>query len=387
MASRRQFLLGSTALASSVLAGAWRPVTAAPALEGSLLPTDFTAAAPDLAPERIARRLVGLRPFRPMGVRIEVEAIGDTTLIHHYGHGGSGVTLSWGTARQAVDLVLAAPGRGAVAVLGGGAVGLATAWLLRERGRPVRVYAERFSPATTSDVAAARWFPSQLLDTEFRTPEIEANLVKALLFSHQRFRRLIGRGYGVDLIPHIRLGLRPPSPGWVDALLADLIPPPENVSDRDLPFQAPYVGAVPGMLIDMPIYMRAMKRDLRRMGVVFLQRRFEAPAQIAALPESVVVNCTGLGSATLFGANELVPIKGQLTMLPPDPHLRYTLSAGSLYLHPRSEGILLGGTYSHGDATTSFDTEAEKRILAGFAELYALPPGPRSATPAARGQA
>jgi len=41
--------------------------------------------------------------------------------------------------------------------------------------------------------------------TEFRTPEIEANLVKALLFSHQRFRRLIGRGYGVDLIPHIRL--------------------------------------------------------------------------------------------------------------------------------------------------------------------------------------
>jgi len=53
--------LESTALASSVLAGAWRPVTAAPALEGSLLPTDFTAAAPDLAPERIARRLVGLR--------------------------------------------------------------------------------------------------------------------------------------------------------------------------------------------------------------------------------------------------------------------------------------------------------------------------------------
>jgi len=70
-----------------------------------------------LLPSRIARRLVGLRPFRPMGVRIEVEAIGDTTLIHHYGHGGSGVTLSWGTARQAVDLVLAAPGRGAVAVL------------------------------------------------------------------------------------------------------------------------------------------------------------------------------------------------------------------------------------------------------------------------------
>ncbi|NQV11233.1 MAG: FAD-dependent oxidoreductase [Cyanobacteria bacterium] len=381
MASRRQFLLGSTALASSVLAGAWRPVTAALAPEEPFLPADFTAAVPDLDPERIMRRLVGLRPFRPMGVRLELEAIGRTTLIHHYGHGGSGVTLSWGTAQQAVDLALAVPGRGAIAVLGAGAVGLATAWLLRERGQQVRVYAENFSPATTSDVAAARWFPSQLLDAEFRTPERETSLREALLFSHQRFRRLIGKGYGVGLLPHIRLGLQPPSPGWADTLLTDLIPPPEDVSDRNLPFQAPYVGAVPGMLIDMPLYLRAIQRDLRSMGVAFLQRRFRSPGEIAALPESVVVNCTGLGSATLFGASELVPIKGQLTMLPPDPRLRYTLSAGSLYLHPRSEGILLGGTYAHGDATTSFNAEAEQRILAGFAELYGLPPpGPRSTT-------
>lgn len=373
MPSRRQFLLGSTALAGSVLAGAWRSVASAPTLEGSFLPADFTVAVPDFAPERIVRRLVGLRPFRPMGVRLEVEAIGRTTLIHHYGHGGSGVTLSWGTARQAVDLALAAPGRGPVAVLGGGAVGLATAWLLRERGRPVRVYAERFSPDTTSDVAAARWFPSQLVDPAFRSPELEARLREALLFSHQRFRRLVGRGYGVALLPHLRLGSQPLSPGWADTLLADLIPPPQDVSDRGLPFQAAWVGATPGLLIDMPQYLRAIQHDLRRLGVELVQRRFEAPGEIAVLPESVVVNCTGLGSAALFGDTELVPVKGQLTMLPPDPRLRYTLSAGSLYLHPRSEGLLLGGTYVHGDLTTTFDNEAETEILKGFAELYALP--------------
>ncbi|WP_094556080.1 FAD-binding oxidoreductase [Synechococcus sp. 1G10] len=373
MASRRQFLLGSTALAGSVLAGAWRPVASAPTAAGSFLPADFTVAVPDLAPERIVRRLVGLRPFRPMGVRLEAEAMGRTTLIHHYGHGGSGVTLSWGTARQAVDLALAAPGRGPVAVLGGGAVGLATAWLLRERGRPVRVYADRFSPDTTSDVAAARWFPSQLVDTGFRTPELEARLREALLFSHQRFRRLIGRGYGVAVLPHLRLGSQPPTPGWADALLADLIPPFQDVSDRGLPFRAAWAGAAPGMLIDMPLYLRAIQRDLRRLGVELVKRRFEAPGEIAVLPETVVVNCTGLGSAALFGDTDLAPIKGQLTMLPPDPLLRYTLSAGSLYLHPRSEGILLGGTYESGDDTTTFDAAAETRILEGFSELYALP--------------
>jgi D-amino-acid oxidase len=45
---------------------------------------------------------VGLRPFRTGGVRLE-RAPG-TRLIHNYGHGGSGVTLSWGCAREVADL-------------------------------------------------------------------------------------------------------------------------------------------------------------------------------------------------------------------------------------------------------------------------------------------
>lgn len=46
---------------------------------------------------------VGLRPFRQGGVRLERQA--GTRLIHNYGHGGSGVTLSWGCAFEAADLV------------------------------------------------------------------------------------------------------------------------------------------------------------------------------------------------------------------------------------------------------------------------------------------
>ena len=46
---------------------------------------------------------VGLRPFRPRNVRVEHEP--DTHIIHNYGHGGSGVTFSWGSSIEAADLV------------------------------------------------------------------------------------------------------------------------------------------------------------------------------------------------------------------------------------------------------------------------------------------
>jgi D-amino-acid oxidase len=48
---------------------------------------------------------VGLRPFRKSGVRLEPEPLRDgRTVVHNYGHGGSGFTLSWGCAEDVLDL-------------------------------------------------------------------------------------------------------------------------------------------------------------------------------------------------------------------------------------------------------------------------------------------
>lgn len=55
-------------------------------------------------PNVLAER-VGLRPFRRSGVRLERGELRDgRTVIHNYGHGGSGFTLSWGCAREVLDL-------------------------------------------------------------------------------------------------------------------------------------------------------------------------------------------------------------------------------------------------------------------------------------------
>ncbi len=58
---------------------------------------------PSVRSAPIIATLVGLRPGRHE-VRLEVEQIDNTTIIHNYGHAGVGVTLSWGCARDVVEL-------------------------------------------------------------------------------------------------------------------------------------------------------------------------------------------------------------------------------------------------------------------------------------------
>ena len=64
---------------------------------------------PELARASVVGHRVGLRPARP-AVRLEAERVGGGTLVHCYGHGGAGVTLSWGCADDVAALVDAAAG-------------------------------------------------------------------------------------------------------------------------------------------------------------------------------------------------------------------------------------------------------------------------------------
>src|SRR5919198_39525 len=54
--------------------------------------------------DRVIREGVGLRPYRSEGFVVDAERVGEKLLVHNYGHGGAGITLSWGTASLAVAL-------------------------------------------------------------------------------------------------------------------------------------------------------------------------------------------------------------------------------------------------------------------------------------------
>jgi glycine/D-amino acid oxidase-like deaminating enzyme len=77
---------------------------------------------------RVIRTVAGLRPYRRSGFVVRAEALGEKRLVHNYGHGGGGITLSWGSSKLATELGLRGHS-GPVAVIGSGVMGLSTARL------------------------------------------------------------------------------------------------------------------------------------------------------------------------------------------------------------------------------------------------------------------
>jgi D-amino-acid oxidase len=64
------------------------------------------ALVPRLAGAPVVGEKVGLRPARRGGPRVETERTAVGTLVHTYGHGGAGMTLSWGCADEVARLAL-----------------------------------------------------------------------------------------------------------------------------------------------------------------------------------------------------------------------------------------------------------------------------------------
>ncbi|HVR71937.1 MAG TPA: FAD-dependent oxidoreductase [Vicinamibacteria bacterium] len=326
-----------------------------------------------VAPDRVIRTVAGLRPYRPSGFVVRAEKLDGRLVVHHYGHGGAGVSLSWGTAALAVEE--AAPsGARRYAVLGCGAVGLATARLLQRRGHDVVIYARDLPPNTTSNVAGAEWGTFSVAEPSRRTPAFAEQLVRAARLSHRMFQDLVGERYGVRWLDAYELAGAAPAARRGDAVseaLAELQTASHELARNEHPFDRPYARQFTTMLIEPPVYLEALLADFRLAGGKVVVREFRDRRALLDLPEPVVVNCTGLGSRALFGDEEMVPAKGQLSVLVPQPEVDYAvLTDNLLYMFPRRDGILLGGTFERGEWSLTPDPAAAERILQGHMALF-----------------
>jgi glycine/D-amino acid oxidase-like deaminating enzyme len=349
--SRRTFLSSLVATAAATSRGG-----AAAAIRGTGRASRSRLAAPDLSDDQVVRSVAGIRPFRRGGPRIEREEVAGKTIAHNYGHGGAGYTLSWGSAILAAELVRGVARGTEVAVLGAGVVGLSTAHVLQARGLRVRVYARELPPHTTSDVAGAEWSPD--IVERGVTRALQQRFDRMLTLSWRRFQSLVGARWGVSPRPIYEAeGV----PSGLDELPAGLAHAPHRLAA--LPFAPARSGRVyRTLLIEAPIFLAALVEDVKRAGGVLVPRVFASPVELRALSERVVVNCLGLGAGALFADPAVVPIRGQLVHLRPQA-LPYLLDHPDGYMVPRSDALVLGGTFEEGVADARTEPAACARIL------------------------
>ena len=350
MLDRRRFVsssalaLGGLALPGCATTIARPSASAAPT--GCLPPVDVSA-------DRVIRTVAGLRPYRASGFVVRAEALGDKRLVHNYGHGGAGITLSWGTSKLATELGL--PGhQGPVAVIGAGIMGLTTARLVQEAGLPVTLYTAALPPDTTSNIAGGQWSPFGHYRDDAVTPEWRAQFARALDYSWRRFQIMVGDDYGIRWLPTYTEG-EAPRDGYH--------PGARSLAPDEHPFPLERVVRFETMYVETGRFLRQLTRDVQVAGGAIRVREFATPADIAALPERLVFNCTGLGAGALFGDAGIQPVRGQLAILLPQPEVRYAFTGEAGYMFPRADGILLGGTFERGVWDTNPNPARIARIL------------------------
>ena len=334
--------------------------------------------------DRIIRTTVGLRPHRPAGFNVSAAKLDDKTVIHNYGHGGAGHSLGWGTGLLAAELALAHPERRA-AVIGCGTVGLTAARQLQRSGFAVTIYTKAVPPDTTSNMALAAFTPTSGLISTETTPAFELQFRRAIEVSYRQLQLLAGRDYGVSWIDGFNTTDSPGAAGrdtnpnaagsgtnFRGSDMSALIPSgiDENIGRVVLepgqhPFPSRYAIWHRRMRIEPSIYLDALVRDFLMFGGRLVVRAFDTARDLMTLDEPVIVNCTGLGARTLFGDDTMVPVKGQLTVLIPQPEVTYSCRA-----MPRRDGIALGTTQERGVDTLDPNLEAQQRIVDACIKFY-----------------
>ncbi|GAB5496146.1 MAG: hypothetical protein Phyf2KO_12260 [Phycisphaerales bacterium] len=289
--------------------------------------------------------MCGIRPCRTGGLRLEIERVAGIDVVHNYGHGGCGVTLALGCAEAVLDSVRhkIGPDQGRVAILGGGVTGLASARALLLAGYRVSVHARSFAADTTSNIAGALWLPTGI---DFPEPGSRRDAFNGLIRrSHDAMSRLKGDKWGIRSLPVFEPEITDFHPEYFESG-AISEPRPWTSGDGDVPgFDGGRVFTT--YFIDTPRFIAELYREVVELGGTIVPATISSLADVAEIDASVVVNCLAMGSRTLFRDEQIFPARGLLVHMQPQD-LGYIYHDGYRYMFPRSDALILGGTYEPG---------------------------------------
>ena len=326
----------------------------------------------NVSEDRVIRTIAGLRPFRRSGFNVSAERRNDKVFVHNYGHGGGGITLSWGSSHLAIELAIQTPHK-ECAVLGCGALGLTVARLMQDQGWKVSIYSKDLPPHTTSNVAGGQWSATSVFDRPYTNAAFMSQFEAAQRHSYRYFQNLVGPKYGVRWITNYQFlnGNGELQGETLPEQYPYLYPQRALLGRNDHPFPQDNVYHYDTMLVEPAVFLPALMQDFYNAGGTITKRNFQTQHELMNLSEPVIINSTGLGAKELFNDEDMLAIKGQLSFLLPQPEVNYIVIGNSgLYMFPRSDGVLLGGTYDRNIYDTTPDAGDMRRIVAGHKEFF-----------------
>nr|WP_199048009.1 FAD-dependent oxidoreductase [Dyella sp. ASV24] len=335
--------------------------------------------------DRITGVYVCTRPYRAEGPRIETQKLGKKTVVHNYGHGGSGWSLSWGSATLALQMVQATSAK-EIGVIGCGAIGLTTALLAQRAGLSVRIYAKALPPDVFSMRASGLWTPDSRICDAAHAPALADRWEMMTRISYARYQSLLGLpgkpiewidGYSLSDAPFGKFhGDVPDEPeyGEFGDRVRDLTPRPVELSPGTHPFPEPYVRRYTTLMFNISSYASYLMNEYQAAGGKIEIREFEHLEQLQQLPEHTLVNATGYGARALFNDESVIPVRGQTARLIPQPEITYGLRAQDISVVPRSDGIMvqvIGDTGNFNNADITPHREASEAAVRELADVMA----------------
>jgi len=343
--------------------------------------------------DRITAITVCTRPFRPEGPRLDVEHVGGKTIVHNYGHGGSGWSLSWGSGAIAMANALAT-GERDIAVIGCGAIGLTSGLLLQRAGARVTIYAKDLPPNVRSSLATGVWSPdSRICLAKHATLSFKQTWESMARYSYRWYQAMLGLpGDPVEYIdyffvPEVGSGAsrraepadgRPSFAQLVPQLLSDLGPEAKLYPTGTHAFGERTLERQTWMMYNINAYTRQLMSDYLAAGGRLEVAEFKGPSDLSALRQKTLVNATGYGARALFGDESIVPVRGQLARTVPQDDVRYGIFHKEVAFIPRRDGFVFqvvgdGDYYGYGDETTVPDRAEAERAVRTIADLFSSP--------------
>jgi glycine/D-amino acid oxidase-like deaminating enzyme len=339
--------------------------------------------------DRITRITVCTRPFRAQGPRLDTEQIGSKFVVHNYGHGGSGWSLSWGSSGVAVRKAMAS-GERDVAVIGCGALGLTSALLLQRAGARVTIYAKDLPPNVRSSLASGLWTPdSRICLEENATPAFKQLWEQMTRSSFQTYQNFLGlSGTPVEFIDQYfvsdepaavrRRGVTDGRPRFADLqreLVPDLMTQGTDFAPGSHTLGARYLRRNSLMMFNLAAYQRLLLGDFGANGGKIEIAEFHTPDDFAKLREKTLINATGYGARALFGDQSLTPVRGQLARAIPPPEVNYGLFYKGVSFVPRRDGLVFqvvgeDDYYGFNDDTALPDRGEADRAVTTIAGLF-----------------